>query len=161
MMAWSRLIRFLDDEDKITFGEPEIMTAGELLEKYQEKALYASEFKGYSPFALSPTRRKVHVKRLLEVLTPADIPIVRCIGLNYMKHSKFQKTNASILLLTDAVSVAEGGRKPPPYPSLFFKPSTCVAGFDEDIPIPKIAQEDQLDYEGELVSHSRIPWIKL
>lgn len=27
-----------------------------------------------------------------------------------------------------------------------------MASFDEDIPIPKIAQEDQLDYEGELVS---------
>lgn len=55
--------------------------------------------------------------------------------------------------LTDIALVAEGGRKPPPYPSLFIKPSTCVAGFDEDIPIPKIAQEDQLDYEGELVSN--------
>jgi len=155
-MAWSRLIRFLDDEDKIIFGEPEIKTAADLLEKYQGKALYASELEGNSPFALSPTGRKVHVKRLLEVLTPADVPIVRCIGLNYMKHSTFQKPFASIISLTDTVSVAEGGRKPPPYPSLFFKPSTCVAGFDEDIPIPKIAQEDQLDYEGELVSHFKL-----
>jgi hypothetical protein len=50
------------------------------------------------------------------------------------------------------VAVAEGGRKPPPYPSLFIKPSTCIASSNEDIPIPKIAQENQLDYEGELVS---------
>jgi len=49
-------------------------------------------------------------------------------------------------------AVAEGGRKPPPYPSLFIKPSTCIADSDEDIPIPKIAQNNQLDYEGELVS---------
>lgn len=47
-------------------------------------------------------------------------------------------------------AVKEGGRTPPPYPSLFFKPSTCVAAYNEDIPIPKIAQEDQVDYEGEL-----------
>jgi 2-keto-4-pentenoate hydratase/2-oxohepta-3-ene-1,7-dioic acid hydratase in catechol pathway len=52
------------------------------------------------------------------------------------------------------VTVAEGGRKPPPYPSLFIKPSTCIASSDEDIPIPKITQENQLDYEGELVSIS-------
>jgi 2-keto-4-pentenoate hydratase/2-oxohepta-3-ene-1,7-dioic acid hydratase in catechol pathway len=159
-MAWARLIRFLDYEDKIVFGEPEIKTAAELLEKYHGKALYASEFEGNSPFALSSTGRKVLVKRLLEVLTPADVPIVRCIGLNYMKHSTFYKTIAGTILLTDIVLVAEGGRKPPPYPSLFIKPSTCVAGFDEDVPIPKIAQEDQLDYEGELVSHSQIPRIK-
>ena len=47
-------------------------------------------------------------------------------------------------------TVKEGGRIPPPYPSIFIKPSASVAGFDEDIPIPKIAQVDQLDYEGEL-----------
>jgi hypothetical protein len=48
--------------------------------------------------------------------------------------------------------VQEGGRKPPPYPSVFVKPSTCVAGYFEDIPIPKIAQDGTLDYEGELAS---------
>lgn len=46
--------------------------------------------------------------------------------------------------------VKEGGRKPPPYPSVFIKPSDSVASFNEDIPIPRIAQKDQLDYEGEL-----------
>lgn len=88
-MAWSRIIRFVNDEGKVVFGEPEIKTATELVEKCQAKALFASEFEGNSPFALSPTGRKVRVQRLLEVLTPADVPIVRCIGLNYMKHSGF------------------------------------------------------------------------
>ena len=46
--------------------------------------------------------------------------------------------------------VQEGGRKPPPYPSIFIKPSACVASSDEDIPIPKLAQVNQCDYEGEL-----------
>ncbi|CAM1506025.1 Fc.00g056660.m01.CDS01 [Cosmosporella sp. VM-42] len=46
--------------------------------------------------------------------------------------------------------VKEGGRTPPPYPSIFIKPSGSIAGYAEEIPIPKIAQEDQLDYEGEL-----------
>ena len=48
-------------------------------------------------------------------------------------------------------TVQEGGRTPPPYPSVFIKPSTSLAGFEDDILIPKIAQVT-LDYEGELVS---------
>lgn len=47
-------------------------------------------------------------------------------------------------------AVQEGGRRPPPYPSIFLKPSASVAAYNEDIPIPKLAQDDQLDYEGEL-----------
>jgi hypothetical protein len=46
--------------------------------------------------------------------------------------------------------VREGGRNPPPYPSIFIKPSTALARYDDDISIPKLAQVT-LDYEGELV----------
>jgi 2-keto-4-pentenoate hydratase/2-oxohepta-3-ene-1,7-dioic acid hydratase in catechol pathway len=49
--------------------------------------------------------------------------------------------------------VAEGGRTPPPYPSIFIKPTHSLADAFEDIPIPKLAYET-LDYEGELVSIS-------
>lgn len=52
--------------------------------------------------------------------------------------------------LTGDTTVAEAGRKPPPYPSLFIKHSTSIAGWNEDVPIPKVAQDDQADYEGEL-----------
>ena len=55
------------------------------------------------------------------------------------------------MLDPNVLPVQEGGRKPPPYPSIFVKPSTSVADWGEDIPIPKLAQEDQCDYEGELV----------
>jgi 2-keto-4-pentenoate hydratase/2-oxohepta-3-ene-1,7-dioic acid hydratase in catechol pathway len=54
-------------------------------------------------------------------------------------------------LLFFLISVAEGGRTPPPYPSLFIKPKQCLADSFEDIPITKIAQQS-IDYEGELVS---------
>lgn len=43
----------------------------------------------------------------------------------------------------------------PPFPSIFFKPSTSVIGHDENVIVPKIAQDDQADYEGELVSLDR------
>lgn len=52
---------------------------------------------------------------------------------------------------SDRWAVKEGGRNPPPYPSLFIKPSASVAGYKEDIPISKIVQDGTLDYEGELV----------
>jgi 2-keto-4-pentenoate hydratase/2-oxohepta-3-ene-1,7-dioic acid hydratase in catechol pathway len=46
--------------------------------------------------------------------------------------------------------VQEGGRSPPPYPSVFTKASATIASYNEAIPIPVISQKDQLDYEGEL-----------
>lgn len=47
--------------------------------------------------------------------------------------------------------VREAGRTPPPFPFIFFKPTTCLHDHDADVVIPKIAQDDQADYEGELV----------
>jgi 2-keto-4-pentenoate hydratase/2-oxohepta-3-ene-1,7-dioic acid hydratase in catechol pathway len=44
----------------------------------------------------------------------------------------------------------EGGRTPPPYPSIFLKVRTSLASYDEDVLVPKLAQDDQCDYEGEL-----------
>jgi 2-keto-4-pentenoate hydratase/2-oxohepta-3-ene-1,7-dioic acid hydratase in catechol pathway len=52
------------------------------------------------------------------------------------------------------VLVKEAGRLPPPFPFIFFKPVTCIIGHDENVVVPKIAQDDQADYEGELVSTS-------
>jgi hypothetical protein len=90
-MAWSRLIRFLDDEDKITYGEPCIASVAELEEKLENEELFASELVGSEVFALSATGRQVHVQRILGTLTADDVPIIRCIGLNYMKHSEFDR----------------------------------------------------------------------
>jgi 2-keto-4-pentenoate hydratase/2-oxohepta-3-ene-1,7-dioic acid hydratase in catechol pathway len=47
------------------------------------------------------------------------------------------------------ITVLETGRPLPTCPTVFFKPSTTIAGPQEDIPIPRVAQE-QCDYEGEL-----------
>lgn len=35
---------------------------------------------------------------------------------------------------------------------MFMKPSPAIAAFDADIRVPRIAQDKNLDYEGELVS---------
>jgi len=51
----------------------------------------------------------------------------------------------------DRQLVKEGGRPLPPLPSLFFKGSNSIAGHGDVVEIPKICQDEQADYEGELV----------
>lgn len=50
--------------------------------------------------------------------------------------------------------VNETGQSPPPYPTMFIKPSHAVHDHGRNVVIPKIAQDEQTDYEGELV---RVP----
>ena len=84
-----------------------------------------------APFALTGPGSKRPVNKILGILTPEDVPVIKCISLNYMKH-------------------IQGGRTPPFYLSIFLKARTSVASYDEDVPVPKLAQDDQCDYEGEL-----------
>ncbi|KAL6918562.1 hypothetical protein FSST1_010057 [Fusarium sambucinum] len=131
-MTWSQLIRFLDEKDEIHLGDAVAESAEDLTNLLEAGNLTANELVGTELFDTKPTGKTIKVKKLLGPLTPKDVPIIRCVGLNYAKHIK------------------ETGRSPPPNPSIFIKPSRSVTGWDNDIPIPKIAQKDQLDYEGEL-----------
>ncbi|KAF9768975.1 hypothetical protein IL306_013676 [Fusarium sp. DS 682] len=134
--SWERLVRYLpEDGEAFTprYGEPiisdirddvgELATAGKLEVKVLD---------GTSPFDLTETGRRERVGRLLGPLTEEQVPIIRCIGLNYKSH------------------ILETGRALPGAPTLFTKPGPAVAAWNEDIPIPSIAQS-QCDYEGELV----------
>ncbi|KAJ5679441.1 hypothetical protein N7462_007685 [Penicillium macrosclerotiorum] len=132
LKSWTRLIRFSDDNGRETFGEPIVSSDKEFTERIAGGDLYAVELRGSNPISNLVPGGKIHVHALLDILRPDDVPIIRCIGLNYIKH------------------IREGGRTPPPFPSVFIKPSTSVAGYVEDIPITKIAQDGTLDYEGEL-----------
>ncbi|KAG4292518.1 5-carboxymethyl-2-hydroxymuconate isomerase [Fusarium proliferatum] len=131
-MIWSRLIRFLDDEDQVCLGDAVVNPAQDLASLLEAGSLTAEILAGNNIFDAKPTGKKVLVKSLLGPLTPRDVPILRCVGLNYAKHIK------------------ETGRTPPPHPTIFIKPSSSITGWNDDISIPKIAQKDQLDYEGEL-----------
>ncbi|KAF7547304.1 hypothetical protein G7046_g9041 [Stylonectria norvegica] len=131
-MAFSRLIRFRDEEGTVHFGDLELENADDLKLKFEQQELHAVILAGDGQFDLSSAAGvRKRVAEILPILLPKDVPIVRCIGLNYIKH------------------IQEGGRSPPPYPSVFTKSPNAVASYNEDIPIPKLAQ-DQLDYEGEL-----------
>ncbi|KAJ4153808.1 hypothetical protein LMH87_010280 [Akanthomyces muscarius] len=132
MASWSRLVRFQAADGAERLGDLLVEDEQDLANKLQNNDLQAVELQGANLFGPLTRGNAVGVQKLLPVLRKSDVPIIRCIGLNYMKH------------------IQEGGRNPPPYPSVFIKPNTCLAGFSEDIPIPEIAQEGTLDYEGEL-----------
>ncbi|KAK2047186.1 hypothetical protein LZ31DRAFT_539833 [Colletotrichum somersetense] len=129
-MSWNRLIRFVDDNGVEHFGEPQIQDESEFATLLEKGDLWAVVYDGTSPVAHLVKGERVHVKELKPLLTLEDVPIIRCIGLNYVKH------------------IREGGRTAPPYPSLFVKPATSVAAWNEDVPIPKVAQDGTVDYEG-------------
>jgi len=156
-VQWTRLVRYLvTGEDEPRYGEPilsnsdnddiaELAAAGNLQVKYCE---------GNDALSATPTDRVETVKKLLGPLEAKEVPIIRCIGLNYKTHSKLQRVLRLSSSLedagTDQRTVLEGGRALPTCPTVFTKPGPAVADHGEGIPIPTIAQA-QCDYEGELV----------
>ncbi|KJX96549.1 fumarylacetoacetate hydrolase domain-containing protein 2 [Zymoseptoria brevis] len=129
-VQWSRLVRYIDTNGNTGYGEPQVSAGSDILQLAQDGKLQVKVLKGDSALTATPTEEVQTVKALLSPLTPQEVPIVRCIGLNYKTH------------------ILETGRPLPTCPTLFFKPNTTIAGPDEAIPIPKVAQE-QCDYEGE------------
>jgi Fumarylacetoacetate (FAA) hydrolase family len=134
MVSWKRLIRFEDANGTIHHGEPIVEDGQDVGAIFESGNLEAYPIEGNDIYGdCRVTSERVAVEKLLGPLGQEEVPIIRCVGLNYMLHIK------------------EAGRKPPPYPSIFFKPNTCIADYGEAIPIPKLAQDEQCDYEGELV----------
>ncbi|KAL2844358.1 hypothetical protein BJY01DRAFT_248184 [Aspergillus pseudoustus] len=131
-MTWTRYIRFLDARGQPRQGNALVDSGDSLIEALQAGTLAAEELIGKDLFSATRTGQVLRVHKLLGPLSAEDVPIIRAVGLNYVKH------------------IQETGRKPPPYPSIFIKPSRTVTGWDSDVSVPSIAQKDQLDYEGEL-----------
>ena len=88
MAGWQRLIRFEDSSGTVRFGEPLIEDAAQIQDVLRSGKLEATAFEGTSPFDLKPTGKTFTVKNLLGILKEEDVPIIKCIGLNYLKHSK-------------------------------------------------------------------------
>ena len=89
-MSWQRLIKFEDAEGKVHFGEPVVDGDKdvEINDVLQSSTLKAKCYSGPSIFSTTATDQVVEVKKILPLLSTDDVPIVKCIGLNYMKHSK-------------------------------------------------------------------------
>ncbi|KAF2022368.1 fumarylacetoacetate hydrolase family protein-like protein [Aaosphaeria arxii CBS 175.79] len=137
MPSWKRLIRFEATDGRILRGEPvlpsEDFDVGSTTEATGLKAKVI-DVKDGDIFSdgTTVTNEEVTVKKLLGPVTTAEVPIIRCIGLNFIKHIK------------------EGGRTLPPYPATFIKANTALNDHGAPIVIPKLAQDSQADYEGEL-----------
>lgn len=88
--AWDRLIRYVSAKDgKIRFGEPIVTDAKPDIDALaQSGSLKVKVLDGPSFVEAKQTGEEDEVKQLLGPLTPKDVPIVRCIGLNYKTHSK-------------------------------------------------------------------------
>jgi hypothetical protein len=155
-VAWERLIRFVATDGRILKGEPILPSDGFDLGRVEENTkIQAKVIQGDDVYDTTGktkvTDEIVTVKKLLGPLAQGDVDILRCVGLNYEKHSMFIRAWFVTDITADIVSVKEAGRSPPPFPFIFFKPTTTIWDHGADVVIPKIAQDDQADYEGELV----------
>ena len=85
-MNWKRLIRFEDESRLPQFGEPCIGTADQLDTLLRSNELFALELIGDDHFNLESTGNKIRVRKLLSIIDQGHVPVIKCIGLNYMKH---------------------------------------------------------------------------
>ena len=92
-LAWTRLIRFQAADGRILRGEPVlqnrtpvdlgVVSAGDKLEA---RVLIEDDIYDTTG-ATRLTDEVVTVAKILGPLTAAEVPILRCVGLNYAKHS--------------------------------------------------------------------------
>ncbi|OQO07452.1 hypothetical protein B0A48_07149 [Cryoendolithus antarcticus] len=132
-VSWDRLVRYISaNDDKERYGEPIVEgTNLDIAAAARDGRLKVNILEGDSPLTVQATDQTDQVKTLLGPLREEDVPIIRCIGLNYKSHIK------------------ETGRALPEVPTVFTKPAPAVADHDIAIPVPRLAQQ-QCDYEGEL-----------
>ncbi|TVY56438.1 Fumarylacetoacetate hydrolase domain-containing protein 2 [Lachnellula cervina] len=132
--AWTHLVRFIAEEDsQIHFGNVDASKYPDVgLSLFKGEKVAANLING-SAFSGTVTEKVLHIKQLLSPLAASDVPIIRCMGLNYRDHAK--EANMAI----------------PNEPVLFIKPRTAIAGpFPGKIAVPKFAQDGSSDYEAEL-----------
>lgn len=92
MPSWKRLIRFESTDGKVLRGEPILPAAdfdvGSTTEEtgLKAKVIDVANNDIFDP-ATKVTDEEVTVKKLLGPVTTDEVPIIRCIGLNFIKHS--------------------------------------------------------------------------
>ncbi|WOO78666.1 putative protein [Vanrija pseudolonga] len=131
---WRRLIRFVTEDGREVLGEPVDGNVDIGLAVAKGAALQAEILDAKSPWDLDARRTGeiAVVKQLLSPLTAEQVGTIRATGLNYTDHAR------------------ELGLALPSVPALFFKPSAALANPGDEIPVPTMAQDDEMDYEVEL-----------
>lgn len=89
-LPWKRLIRFVAADGRTLFGEP--VGSPQNMNWERVSYLQARVLVGDDIYDTTGKTRLgdeiVDVKTLLGPLNENNVPILRCIGLNYMKHSE-------------------------------------------------------------------------
>lgn len=91
-LAWQRLIRFVATDGRLLRGEPILPSPDyDLGNVTEDEKLQAKVISGEDIYDTTGktkvTDEVVTVKKLLGPLSQGDVPILRCVGLNYAKHS--------------------------------------------------------------------------
>lgn len=91
-VAWECLIRFVSTEDLVVLGEPILPHPDfDLGNTTADTRLQARVIRGDDIYdstgSTHVTDEVVTVKKLLGPLRASDVPIIRCVGLNYATHS--------------------------------------------------------------------------
>lgn len=89
-LAWQRLIRFVGENGEIYHGEPVLDVADDIIDLAARGKLFARLTQG-AIFDETATiaAETVKVIKLLSPLSAAEVPIIRCVGLNYLEHGVF------------------------------------------------------------------------
>ncbi|KAF1956838.1 fumarylacetoacetate hydrolase [Byssothecium circinans] len=133
--TWDRLIRFIAKEDQAEhIGQPvdASLDIGAALASNREVKVHLYTGTSILDLSTQPTETTLTIATLLPPLAKTEVGTIRCIGLNYRKYAK--EMNLSL----------------PDYPTLFFKPSTCLGAPNAPLVIPHQATDAQADYEAEL-----------
>lgn len=92
-VVWQRLIRFVATDGRILRGEPILPSPNfDIGSTTEETKLKAKIIVGDDIYdttgATKVTEEVVTVKKLLGPLAQNEVPVLRCVGLNYAKHSQ-------------------------------------------------------------------------
>ncbi|TFK48870.1 fumarylacetoacetate hydrolase family protein [Heliocybe sulcata] len=131
MAEWTHLVRFVASDDSQTYFGQLVETGGEALKSVGEGTeVYVVKGDPLGEYTVTQERKKI--EKVLSPLAKEQVPLIKCVGLNYAKHA------------------AEGNFNVPEWPTLFIKPRTALADPATDIPIPECVQDKSLDFEAEL-----------
>lgn len=90
-VKWTRLVRYRSDDGLVKYGEPLLddFKDADIATLARDGQLSVRICEGATALDVVPTANVETVQQLLGPLHPAEVPIIRCIGLNYKTHSQF------------------------------------------------------------------------
>jgi hypothetical protein len=102
LVAWDRLVRYIPEggENTICYGDAILADSeiDKIAQLANEGKLKVKVLQGDNALDAKPTGKIDVVKKLLGPLEAAEVPIIRCIGLNYKTHSKWKLLPMTFLL---------------------------------------------------------------